>query len=51
MPRKPTSAGIDPYHLPIDLQVDNNIKKVKIQSGGRTEVGRMQRETATAYAV
>lgn len=29
---KPTSAGIDPNHLLIDLETDDNIKNVKIQS-------------------
>ncbi len=30
VPRKPTRAGIDPYHLLIDLKTDDNQKKVKI---------------------
>jgi len=32
LPRKPTSAGIDPNYLLIDLKTDDNIKNVKIES-------------------
>ena len=32
MPRKPTRAGIDPNHLLIDLETDDNTKMVKIKS-------------------
>jgi ABC-2 type transport system permease protein len=32
VPHKPTRAGIDPYHLLIDLTTGDNLKKVKIQS-------------------
>jgi len=30
IPRKPARAGIDPYHLLIDLQMDDNIEEVTI---------------------
>jgi len=30
VPRKPARAGIDPYHLLIDLETDDNIEEVKI---------------------
>lgn len=32
VPRKPARAGIDPYHLLIDLETDDNIEEVKIGS-------------------
>lgn len=31
VPRKPARAGIDPYHLLIDLKMDDNIKEVEIE--------------------
>jgi len=31
VPQKPDRAGIDPYHLLIDLKTDDNIEKVKIE--------------------
>ncbi|HEX6292488.1 MAG TPA: M1 family aminopeptidase [Herpetosiphonaceae bacterium] len=31
VPREPAYAGIDPYHLLIDLEMDNNIEEVKIE--------------------
>jgi hypothetical protein len=30
VPRKPARAGIDPYNLLIDLEAENNTKKVQI---------------------
>ena len=32
VPRKPARAGIDPYHLLIDLEMGDNIEEVKIES-------------------
>lgn len=32
VPRKPTSAGIDPYHLLIELETADNDKDVKIEN-------------------
>jgi len=32
VPRKSTSAGIDPNNLLIDLKTDDDIKRVKIDS-------------------
>ena len=32
VPRKPVRAGIDPYHLLIDWELDDNIEKVKVKS-------------------
>ncbi len=32
VPRKPAHAGIDPYHLLIDLEMGDNIEEVKIES-------------------
>ncbi|MEE8147407.1 MAG: M1 family aminopeptidase, partial [Longimicrobiales bacterium] len=32
VPRKPAHAGIDPYHLLIDWEMDDNIDEVKIES-------------------
>ncbi|MGH2397926.1 MAG: ABC transporter permease/M1 family aminopeptidase, partial [bacterium] len=32
VPRKPTRAGIDPYHLLIDWETDDNVRTVKIRS-------------------
>jgi ABC-2 type transport system permease protein len=32
VPRKPAHAGIDPYHLLIDWEMDDNIEEVKAKS-------------------
>jgi len=32
VPRKPARAGIDPYHLLIDLEMDDNIDKVTVKN-------------------
>jgi len=32
VPRKPAHAGIDPYHLLIDREMDDNIEEVKVKS-------------------
>ena len=32
VPRRPARAGIDPYHLLIDWEIDDNIEEVKIES-------------------
>jgi hypothetical protein len=31
VPRQPTRAGIDPYHLLIDLTTDDNMKRVGVK--------------------
>ncbi len=31
VPRKPARAGIDPYHLLIDWEIDDNIDEVKVK--------------------
>jgi ABC-2 type transport system permease protein len=35
VPRKPTRAGIDPYHLLVDLEVDDNLRDVTTTLGPR----------------
>ncbi len=32
VPRKPARAGIDPYHLLIDWEMDDNIEEVKVKN-------------------
>jgi ABC-2 type transport system permease protein len=32
VPRKPVRAGIDPHHLLIDLEMDDNVEAVKVES-------------------
>lgn len=32
VPRQPAHAGIDPYHLLIDLEIDNNVEEVRNES-------------------
>ena len=32
VPRKPDRAGIDPYHLMIDWETDDNVRTVKVKN-------------------
>jgi len=32
VPRKPDRAGIDPYHLLIDWETDDNVRTVKVKN-------------------
>lgn len=35
VPRRPARAGIDPYHVVIDLETDDNVEEVEIRAEAR----------------